>query len=79
VAGIPNRLEQKLTELDKGLAELKAGIGDEWQNTVVIIGPEFGRTAKENGTGGTDHGTGSALFLAGGAVNGGKIKGVDQG
>ncbi|MFT5294320.1 MAG: hypothetical protein ACI9YH_000326 [Colwellia sp.] len=70
-----NRLEQKLTELDKGLAELKAGLGDEWQNTVVIIGTEFGRTAKENGTGGTDHGTGSALFLAGGAVNGGKIKG----
>lgn len=69
------RLEQKLTELDNGLAELKAGLGDEWQNTVVVIGTEFGRTAKENGTGGTDHGTGSALFLAGGAVAGGKIEG----
>jgi uncharacterized protein (DUF1501 family) len=70
-----NRLSRKLTELDTGLAELKAGLGDEWQNTVVIIGTEFGRTAKENGTGGTDHGTASALFLAGGAVNGGKVKG----
>jgi len=70
-----NRLTQKLSELDKGLAELKVGLGEEWDNTVVIIGTEFGRTAKENGTGGTDHGTGSALFLAGGAVDGGQIKG----
>lgn len=70
-----NRLKQKLSELDNGLAELKAGLGTQWQNTVVIIGTEFGRTAKENGTGGTDHGTGSALLLAGGAINGGKIKG----
>jgi uncharacterized protein (DUF1501 family) len=70
-----NRLEQKLAELDNGLAELKAGFGKEWQNTVVLIGTEFGRTAKENGTGGTDHGTGSALILAGGAVNGGKVHG----
>jgi uncharacterized protein (DUF1501 family) len=70
-----NRLEQKLTELDNGLAALKSGLGEEWANTVVIIGTEFGRTAKENGTGGTDHGTGSALFIAGGAVNGGKVAG----
>ncbi len=69
------RLNSKLSELDQGLAELKAGLGKEWQNTVVIIGTEFGRTAKENGTGGTDHGTGSALFIAGGAVNGGMIQG----
>jgi uncharacterized protein (DUF1501 family) len=69
------RLDKKLTELDQGLAELKAGLGKEWKNTVVIIGTEFGRTAKENGTGGTDHGTGSALFMAGGAINGGKVLG----
>ncbi|NQZ90524.1 MAG: DUF1501 domain-containing protein [Colwellia sp.] len=69
------RLNNNLAELDNGLAELKAGLGKEWQNTVVIIGTEFGRTAKENGTGGTDHGTGSALFLAGGAVNGGQVQG----
>ena len=69
------RLEKNLTELDSGLAELKLGLGAEWKNTVVIIGTEFGRTAKENGTGGTDHGTGSALFIAGGAVNGGKLEG----
>ncbi|WP_019026184.1 DUF1501 domain-containing protein [Colwellia piezophila] len=69
------RLNRQLSELDQGLAALKSGLGDEWQNTVIIIGTEFGRTAKENGTGGTDHGTGSALFLAGGAVNGGKVQG----
>lgn len=69
------QLERKLAELDIGLASLKSGLGEEWQDTVVIISTEFGRTAKENGTGGTDHGTGSALFLAGGAVNGGKVKG----
>lgn len=71
-----NRLAQKLTELDNGLAQLKAGLADKWQNTVVIIGTEFGRTANENGTGGTDHGTGSALFLAGGAVDGGRVTGT---
>ncbi len=70
-----SRLVNKLSELDSGLAALKTGLGDEWQNTVIIIATEFGRTAKENGTGGTDHGTASALFLAGGAVNGGKVEG----
>ncbi len=70
-----NRLSHKLTELDNGLAELKAGLATEWQNTVVVIATEFGRTAQENGTGGTDHGTASALFLAGGAVKGGKVQG----
>ena len=69
------RLARKLSELDDGLAQLKTGLGEQWDNTVVIIGTEFGRTAKENGTGGTDHGTASALLLAGGAVNGGKVKG----
>jgi uncharacterized protein (DUF1501 family) len=50
-------------------------LGDEWNNTIVIIGTELGRTTKENVIRGTDHGTGSALFLVGGAVNFGKIKG----
>ena len=70
-----NRLNRKLTELDQGLEKLKVGLGNEWENTVIIIGTEFGRTVKENGTGGTDHGTASTLFLAGGAINGGMVKG----
>jgi uncharacterized protein (DUF1501 family) len=69
------RLARKLSELDNGLAQLKVGLGSSWKNTVVIIATEFGRTAKENGTGGTDHGTASALLLAGGAVKGGCVKG----
>lgn len=70
-----NRLNSKLTELDEGLAQLRAGLADDWQNTVIIVATEFGRTAKENGTLGTDHGTGSALLLAGGALKGGIVKG----
>ncbi len=69
------RLTQKFTELNNGLAQLKTGLANEWQNTVVIIATEFGRTVKENGTAGTDHGTASAMFLAGGAVQGGKVLG----
>ncbi|MCM2680350.1 DUF1501 domain-containing protein [Echinimonas agarilytica] len=73
--GQANRLKRSLKELDAGLAELKQELGQQWQNTLVIVGTEFGRTAKENGTGGTDHGTASALFFAGGAVNGGRVLG----
>ena len=73
--GQVNRLARSFNELDKGLAVLKEGLGSDWQNTVVIVGTEFGRTAKENGTGGTDHGTASALFFAGGAINGGRVLG----
>ena len=69
------RLARQLKELDSGIAALQAELGDYWQDTVVMIATEFGRTAKENGTGGTDHGTGSAMFIAGGAVQGGKVLG----
>lgn len=69
------RLSKQLEELDQGLEQLKTGLQEQWQDTVVIIATEFGRTAKENGTAGTDHGTASAMFLAGGAINGGKVLG----
>lgn len=71
-----NRLNTQLSDLDLGLASLKKTLGEHWNNTVVAITTEFGRTAKENGTGGTDHGTGTTLFLAGGAVKGGKVMGT---
>ena len=70
-----NRLARQLTELDNGLLALKKGLANQWDNTVVIIASEFGRTAKENGTKGTDHGTAGALMLAGGAVSGGQVLG----
>jgi uncharacterized protein (DUF1501 family) len=57
------------------MAALKTGLGDGWRDTLVIVATEFGRTAAPNGTGGTDHGTGSMAMLLGGAVAGGRVLG----
>ena len=54
-------------------AALKESLGPVWSNTVVLVATEFGRTAAINGTRGTDHGTGAAAFLLGGAVAGGRV------
>ncbi len=67
------RLAGPLGELDAGLAALKAGLGDAWASTTVLVITEFGRTARANGTGGTDHGTGTVAFVAGGGVAGGRV------
>jgi len=69
------RLSKQLSQLDNGLAALKKGLGKQWDNTAIVIATEFGRTAKENGTKGTDHGTASVLLMAGGAVRGGRVLG----
>jgi uncharacterized protein (DUF1501 family) len=66
-------LARNLTQLDNGLDAFKTEMGAEWRDTVVIVATEFGRTAAPNGGGGTDHGVGTASFLAGGAVNGGRV------
>jgi len=66
-------LANRLAALDTGLGNLRAGLGDSWKRTVVAVATEFGRTVRVNGTRGTDHGTGAAALLIGGAVNGGKI------
>ncbi len=68
------RLELALAQLDAGLAALKGSLGDTWKNTVVLAVTEFGRTARVNGTGGTDHGTAGAALLVGGAVAGGRVR-----
>ncbi|KAE9630519.1 DUF1501 domain-containing protein [Parasedimentitalea maritima] len=55
---------------------LRDGVGPTvWSKTAVLAMTEFGRTVRENGTGGTDHGTGGAMLLAGGAIRGGKVHG----
>ena len=54
------------------LAAIRAGLGPNWAETLVVA-TEFGRTAAVNGTGGTDHGTGSVAMLLGGTVSGGRI------
>lgn len=69
-----NRLKQQLALLDATLAELRTGLGSAWRNTVVLTMTEFGRTARINGGKGTDHGTASVAFLAGGAVAGGHVR-----
>ncbi|MBC9175426.1 DUF1501 domain-containing protein [Pseudoroseomonas ludipueritiae] len=68
-----SRLSYPLRQLDEGLGALKAQLGDAWQHTAVLVMTEFGRTVRVNGNQGTDHGTGGAAFLLGGAVAGGKV------
>jgi uncharacterized protein (DUF1501 family) len=66
---------RSLTRLERTILRLKAQLGDVWANTTVLAMTEFGRTARENGTNGTDHGTGGVMLMAGGAVRGGKVYG----
>ena len=68
------RLVGPLRQLDAGLVALKVALGDAWSQTAVLVITEFGRTVHLNGTGGTDHGTGAAAFVAGGAVSGGRVR-----
>jgi uncharacterized protein (DUF1501 family) len=72
-SGQRGRLNAQLRGLDQTLAALKTGLGPEWANTLVVVATEFGRTARPNGTGGTDHGQASAAMLLGGAVRGGTV------
>jgi len=69
------RLNTLFGQLAAGIVTLKDGLGDAWGRTSVMVVSEFGRTAAQNGSGGTDHGTGGLAILAGGAVNGGRIGG----
>lgn len=67
------QLASRLGGLDTALSALRDSLGPVWRRTVVLVATEFGRTAAINGTRGTDHGTGSAAFLLGGAVAGGRV------
>ena len=67
------RLAGVLKQLDAGLAALKEGLGPAWAQTAVLVMTEFGRTARVNGTRGTDHGTATVAFVLGGAVAGGRV------
>ncbi len=68
-------LALRLATLDRALGALRENLGETWRHTVVLLATEFGRTAAVNGTRGTDHGTGAAAFLLGGAVAGGHVAG----
>lgn len=69
------RLDRVLKQLDGGMQGLKEGLGPAWRQTAVLLMTEFGRTARVNGTKGTDHGTASVAFVLGGAVAGGRVTG----
>jgi uncharacterized protein (DUF1501 family) len=67
------QLANLLGALDGALAAIETNMGDAWRETVVAVVTEFGRTARINGTNGTDHGTGTVAFLTGGALQGGRV------
>jgi uncharacterized protein (DUF1501 family) len=69
------QLANRLLYLDALLTGLREGLGEQWSKTVVVCATEFGRTARVNGTGGTDHGTASTALVLGGALKRGGIIG----
>ncbi len=76
--GARGQLANRLQELGQGLAAFAQGMGAQWRNTTVIVMSEFGRTTRENGNRGTDHGHGTAYLVLGGCVRGGRVAGQQQ-
>ena len=74
-AGQGNTIRRPLMRLERLILQLKEGLGPLWGQTAVLAMTEFGRTVRENGSAGTDHGTGGAMLTAGGAIRGGKVLG----
>lgn len=73
-------LATRLAALGAGLAGFAEGLGQaEWNRTVVVVISEFGRTFRENGSRGTDHGHGTAMWVLGGQVRGGAVRGEQSG
>jgi uncharacterized protein (DUF1501 family) len=73
--GAEGQLANRLANLDATVDGLVQGLGPEWANTVVVVCTEFGRTARINGTRGTDHGTASTALVLGGGMKAGGIIG----
>lgn len=69
------QLADSLDELARGISALVTDLGDRIEDVLIMTMSEFGRTVAENGSGGTDHGHGNAMFLVGGEVNGGQVYG----
>ena len=67
------RLSALLGALDGAIGAIETGMGAAWKETAVVVVTEFGRTARINGTEGTDHGTATVALLAGGAIAGGRV------
>lgn len=73
--GVTGQLANRLTEFSQAISAFWRDMGDEAEDITLVTLSEFGRTAKENGTGGTDHGHANAMFVLGGRVKGGKVYG----
>jgi len=73
--GAQGQLATNLTGLGRGLSVFAQALGAEWKNTVVVVLSEFGRTFRENGNRGTDHGHGTVYWVLGGGIDGGRIAG----
>ncbi len=73
------QLASRLQPLGQGLATLAQRLGPLFDDTVIVVMSEFGRTARENGNRGTDHGHGNAMWLLGGKVQGGQVAGEWKG
>lgn len=69
------QLAGRLQPLARGLAELARGLGPRLDETQIVVMSEFGRTVRQNGNGGTDHGHGNVMWLLGGSIAGGKVHG----
>jgi len=73
--GAEGYLANRIGELGRGLAAMKTSLGPAWKDTLVVVVSEFGRTFRENGNRGTDHGHGSSYWVLGGPVQGGRMAG----
>jgi len=74
-SGENGELPRNLERLGRALSAFRADLGPAFERVVVVVMSEFGRTARENGTGGTDHGHGNFMLLLGGKVRGGRVLG----
>jgi len=81
--GAQGQLSNLLKDLGQGMAAFRQDMGERMENIVFVTMSEFGRTAKENGNRGTDHGHANCMFVMGGDVKGGKVygrwPGLDEG
>jgi len=73
--GATGALANNIDNLSRGLVSFSQAMGEQWRSTVVVVVSEFGRTFRENGNHGTDHGHGSVYWVLGGAISGGRIAG----
>jgi uncharacterized protein (DUF1501 family) len=73
--GATGQLANRLGDFGRSVAAFVTDLGDRMEDVVILTMSEFGRTVRQNGTGGTDHGHAGSMFVIGGGVRGGKVHG----